>query len=352
MLIARLAPEQVGRAFPLSAEKLSPILAFYAVANLAAGIELCQRLLAFGGLGHTCAIHSQNDAAIRKFGQAVPAFRVCVNTSAVHGSIGYSTNLFPAMTLGCGAPGGNITSDNIGPQHLMNVKRIAWESRPVEHRSVPADQRMASTLRAETVSAAATAAAAGAGSAGEGRREATPVATPAGATAAAAAASPERTEAPPVAAPAAPPDATTVALGGIDRARIAVLVEQVLSAIQYRARKWRCGCDRPRLRWLVAASRAGSAAASPAEISQAVAFGDRGGNCQSSVWLRCGLRGFGFCSGSRWICSGGGAAHGCNVSRNAALATERHDFPIRQRERRAPRVDPAGENLHSGPRAS
>ena len=47
------------------------------------------------------------------------------------------------MTLGCGAPGGNITSDNIGPQHLMNVKRIAWETRGVEHRTVPADQRMA-----------------------------------------------------------------------------------------------------------------------------------------------------------------------------------------------------------------
>ena len=73
----------------------------------------------------------------------MPAFRVVVNSSSVHGSIGYSTNLFPAMTLGCGAPGGNITSDNIGPQHLMNVKRIAWESRPVEHRTIPADQRMA-----------------------------------------------------------------------------------------------------------------------------------------------------------------------------------------------------------------
>ena len=72
----------------------------------------------------------------------VPAFRICVNTSAVHGSIGYSTNLFPAMTLGCGAPGGNITSDNIGPQHLMNIKRIAWESRPVQHRTVPAEDRM------------------------------------------------------------------------------------------------------------------------------------------------------------------------------------------------------------------
>jgi hypothetical protein len=143
VLVARLQPEQVGREFPLSAEKLSPILAFYSVPNLAAGISLCRRLLEFGGLGHTCAIHSQNRAAVLQFGEAMPAFRVIVNSASVHGSIGYSTNLFPAMTLGCGAPGGNITSDNIGPQHLMNVKRIAWEARAVEHRTVPADQRMA-----------------------------------------------------------------------------------------------------------------------------------------------------------------------------------------------------------------
>ena len=143
VLIARLNAEQVGREFPLSAEKLSPILAFYAVPNLAAGIALCRRLLEFGGLGHTCAIHSRNRAAILEFGEAMPAFRVVVNSASVHGSIGYSTNLFPAMTLGCGAPGGNITSDNIGPQHLMNVKRIAWEARGVEHRTVPAGQRLA-----------------------------------------------------------------------------------------------------------------------------------------------------------------------------------------------------------------
>ncbi len=140
VLLAKL--DDVGREHPLSGEKLSPILALYSVANLAEGIERCKSLLSFGGLGHTIAIHSQNEAAIREFGQAVPAFRVCVNTSAVHGSIGYSTNLFPAMTLGCGSPGGNITSDNIGPLHLINIKRIAWESRPVEHRTVPAEQRM------------------------------------------------------------------------------------------------------------------------------------------------------------------------------------------------------------------
>lgn len=201
VLIARLEPAQVGRAFPLSAEKLSPILAFYSVAGLAAGIDLCQRLLAFGGLGHTCAMHSQNDGAIRQFGAAIPAFRICINTPAVHGAIGYSTNLFPAMTLGCGAPGGNITSDNIGPQHLINVKRIAWESRPVEHRSVPADQRMATTLRP----APAQAAAAG------GSQPA--IATPAAMAAAAA-------------QPSAPPPAVSK---GIDRARIASLVQKVLA---------------------------------------------------------------------------------------------------------------------------
>ncbi len=170
VLIARLEPNQVGREHPLSGEKLSPLLAFYAVANLAAAIELCTRLLEFGGMGHTIAIHSQNQAAVREFGQGVPAFRVCVNTSAVHGSIGYSTNLFPAMTLGCGALGGNITSDNIGPQHLMNIKRVAWESRGVEHRTVPADQRMAGAVSvAAQAEAPAAVAAAAAGSAAPDR---------------------------------------------------------------------------------------------------------------------------------------------------------------------------------------
>ncbi len=122
----------VGRDYPLSGEKLSPILAFYTVKNYQEGIELANRLLEFGGLGHTIAIHSQSDSIIREFGQRVRAYRVMVNTPASLGSVGATTRLFPSMTLGCGAPGGNITSDNISPKHLMNIKRIAWESRPVE----------------------------------------------------------------------------------------------------------------------------------------------------------------------------------------------------------------------------
>ncbi len=140
VLIARLTA--VGREQPLSAEKLSPILAFYSVPNTAAAIDLCTKLLRFGGAGHTASVHTASESVAKEFGAGVPAFRVCVNTASVHGSIGYSTNLFPAMTLGCGALGGNITSDNIGPHHLMNIKRIAWESRAIEHRTIPADRRL------------------------------------------------------------------------------------------------------------------------------------------------------------------------------------------------------------------
>ena len=102
VLIAPL--DGIGRDVPLSAEKLSPILAFYSAPNLASAIDICVRLLHHGGAGHTASIHSQSEAAVKQYGLAVPAFRIAVNTSSVHGSIGYSTNLFPAMTLGCGSP--------------------------------------------------------------------------------------------------------------------------------------------------------------------------------------------------------------------------------------------------------
>ena len=81
-------------------------------------------------MGHTMSIHSQNDAVILEFGLHKPAYRICVNTPTTHGSIGLTTGLDPAMTLGCGGFGGNITSDNISPRHLINVKRVAYELRP------------------------------------------------------------------------------------------------------------------------------------------------------------------------------------------------------------------------------
>ena len=122
----------VGKDHPLSAEKLSPVLALYFVKDFAEGLELCRSLLRFGGLGHTCVIYSQDDARIRRFAMEMPAFRVLVNTPAPHGSTGITTNVFPSMTLGCGAAAGNITGDNVGPLHLINVKRLAYAVREAE----------------------------------------------------------------------------------------------------------------------------------------------------------------------------------------------------------------------------
>jgi len=221
VLIARLAHEQVGREHPLSAEKLSPILAFYVVADTRAAIDLCTRLLRFGGAGHTASVHTQNEAVAREFGAAVPAFRVCVNTASVHGSIGYSTNLFPAMTLGCGSPGGNITSDNIGPQHLMNVKRIAWESRRIEHRTIPASQRMSGTAPLSEPAKAA-AAAAGAGSTGS-----QPVPEPVGQ--ASAAATGTALPSPSAASGQASSVPTSTVVAGPDRQVIQRIVERVFT---------------------------------------------------------------------------------------------------------------------------
>ena len=94
------------------------------------GCERCIQILRYGGMGHTMAIHSRNEQVILEFGLRKPAFRICVNTPATHGSIGLTTGLDPAMTLGCGGFGGNITSDNITPRHLLNIKRLAYEVSP------------------------------------------------------------------------------------------------------------------------------------------------------------------------------------------------------------------------------
>jgi acetaldehyde dehydrogenase (acetylating) len=128
---ALIAPlEGVGRDYPLSIEKLAPILSWYVVKDWREGCERCIQILRYGGMGHTMSVHSQNEEVILQFGLRKPAFRICVNTPTTHGSIGLTTGLDPAMTLGCGGWGGNITSDNISPRHLLNIKRVAYEVRP------------------------------------------------------------------------------------------------------------------------------------------------------------------------------------------------------------------------------
>jgi acetaldehyde dehydrogenase (acetylating) len=140
--LALIAPLRgVGRDYPLSIEKLCPVLSWYVVKDWREGCERCIQILRYGGMGHTMSIHSKNEEVILQFGLRKPAFRICVNTPTTHGSIGLTTGLDPAMTLGCGGWGGNITSDNISPRHLLNIKRLAYEVRPA-----PPSSTMASLM--------------------------------------------------------------------------------------------------------------------------------------------------------------------------------------------------------------
>jgi acetaldehyde dehydrogenase (acetylating) len=145
----------VGRDYPLSMEKLSPILAFYVVDGLENCAKRSQEVLAYGGMGHTAGIHTRSREAAVKFGAEMPASRITVNTPTTHGAIGFSTALPPSMTLGCGSWGGNVTSDNVSPLHLMDIKRVAFETRPVKSvRPAVGTQRVAQPAAAKEPSVA------------------------------------------------------------------------------------------------------------------------------------------------------------------------------------------------------
>ena len=121
----------VGRDYPWSIEKLSPTLAFFVADGVEAGANRCLEILRFGGMGHTAGMHTASREAAIKFGEQMPASRIIINSPTTHGAIGFSTALTPSMTLGCGSWGGNVTSDNVSPIHLMDIKRVAFETRPV-----------------------------------------------------------------------------------------------------------------------------------------------------------------------------------------------------------------------------
>jgi acetaldehyde dehydrogenase (acetylating) len=128
----------VGRDYPWSIEKLSPTLAFFVADGIEAGAQRCLEILQFGGMGHTAGMHTASREAAIKYGEQMPASRVIINSPTTHGAIGFSTALAPSMTLGCGSWGGNVTSDNVSPIHLMDIKRVAFETKPVSRQPLTA----------------------------------------------------------------------------------------------------------------------------------------------------------------------------------------------------------------------
>lgn len=136
ILIAEL--EGVGPKFPLSAEKLSPVLACYKVKTAEQGIERAAEVVAFGGMGHSSVIHSNNDDVINRFADRLQTCRILVNSPSTHGAIGdiYNSNI-PSLTLGCGSYGRNSTSSNVTAVNLINVKRVARRTVNMQWFKVP-----------------------------------------------------------------------------------------------------------------------------------------------------------------------------------------------------------------------
>ena len=119
----------VGQQEFFSREKLSPVLGYFVEDGWEKCCERAIELLEFGGLGHSLALHSKDEHVIMRFFEEKPAFRIVLNTTSCLGAVGYTTGLVPAMTLGPGTWAGSSTSDNIGPLHLINIKRLAGEVR-------------------------------------------------------------------------------------------------------------------------------------------------------------------------------------------------------------------------------
>ena len=158
ILLAKL--DGVGPEYPLSREKLSPVLAYFIVDSTEEGIDRAEEMVMFHGMGHSAVIHATDEDVIQKFAATMKASRLIVNSPSSHGAIGdiYNTNM-PSLTLGCGSYGGNSVSGNVTTVNLINQKRVAkrrvnmqWFKVPdkiyFEHNSIQYLEKMPNITRA------------------------------------------------------------------------------------------------------------------------------------------------------------------------------------------------------------
>ncbi|MBT2655712.1 bifunctional acetaldehyde-CoA/alcohol dehydrogenase [Bacillus sp. ISL-18] len=136
ILIAEL--KGVGPKYPLSREKLSPVLACYKVNSTDEGLKRAEEMLEFGGLGHSAVIHTNDQNVIKQYGLRMKAGRIIVNAPSSQGAIGDIYNAYmPSLTLGCGTYGGNSVSTNVGAVHLINIKKVAKRNVNMQWFKVP-----------------------------------------------------------------------------------------------------------------------------------------------------------------------------------------------------------------------
>ncbi|WIL46570.1 bifunctional acetaldehyde-CoA/alcohol dehydrogenase [Bacillus bombysepticus] len=136
MLVAEI--QGIGAAYPLSREKLSPVLACVKANSLEEGFTYCEEMLNLGGLGHSAVIHSTNKDVQKQFGLRMKACRLIVNAPSSQGGIGDIYNGFiPSLTLGCGSYGKNSVSQNVTATHLLNIKRLANRKKNMQWFKLP-----------------------------------------------------------------------------------------------------------------------------------------------------------------------------------------------------------------------
>ena len=130
--------KEVGVNEPLTREKLSPVLAVLKSTSTEDGIEKSRQMVELNGLGHSAAVHTQDEEVAEQFGKVVPACRILWNTPATFGGIGDIYNaLIPSLTLGCGSYGGNSVSGNIGAVNLLNYKIIGRRNNNLQWYKIP-----------------------------------------------------------------------------------------------------------------------------------------------------------------------------------------------------------------------
>ena len=147
ILVAR--EQEAGPTRPYSMEKLCPVLAFFVMDSEDAVLSKAVEVLTHEGSGHTFSMHCEDTAVVRKFALQIPVSRFLVNTPAALGGIGATTGLFPALTLGCGAVGGSSSSNNISPMDLLNIRRVAWNSKTVSQPKCGCDEGLVELITAK-----------------------------------------------------------------------------------------------------------------------------------------------------------------------------------------------------------
>lgn len=139
---------ETGPAYPYSMEKLCPVLAFFVMESETAVLDKVTEILGHEGSGHTFVLHARDQEVVRRFALRVPVSRFLVNASGALGGIGATTALFPALTLGCGTVGGSVSSNNISPMDLINIRRVAWgrEEKTAREPQQPVDDALVELL--------------------------------------------------------------------------------------------------------------------------------------------------------------------------------------------------------------